>query len=129
MYYIKAVLLLTLLSCLSGCSENEKERTESAFADPVIRDIYTLANRRDASGLVAYANHENAAYRTSFARVSGSVLAPELFEPLQKLLKDPIPYVRLYAAYAVGQYRDTTALPALEKAIKKATIPEIKAEV
>lgn len=129
MYRIKAFLVFALLACFSSCSEDKKERTESAFSDPVIRDIYTLAYQRNASQLLTYSNHENAAYRTSFARVSGSVLAPKLFEPLQKLLRDPIPYVRLYAAFSVGQYRDTTALPALEKAIKKATIPEIKAEV
>ncbi len=129
MNHIKTVAVYAILLFVWSCSETPEERRESVFADPVIRDIYTLADRRDASGLKAYADHENAAYRTSFARVSGSVLAPELFEPLQKLMKDPIPYVRMYATFSVGQYRDTTALPALEKAIKKATIPEIKAEV
>src|SRR5690606_27283425 len=64
-----------------------------------------------------------------YARTMGSVLDTLALESLYKLMRDPVPYVRMFAAFAVGQYRDTASLPALEKAIKKATIPEIKAEV
>src|SRR5690606_40614439 len=79
--------------------------------------------------LAPFAESETAAYRMAYARTMGSVQDTLGLEKLHELMRDPVPYVRMFAAFAVGQYRDPASLPALEKAIKKASIPEIKAEV
>lgn len=122
-------LFLTLV-ILSSCTHNNSEFEESsnAFDDPILRTLYSAANQRDLETFNAFAQHNVPAYRMTYARLQGTVLDSSGFDTTLKLLKDPIPYVRLFAAFSVGQYRDTLALPALEKAIQKGTIPEIKAE-
>lgn len=121
---------IVLCLALAACSQpNTADQDEvNVFNDPILREVYSAALNRDVEKLRPFATHKSPAYRMAFARLQGSVLDTSLFEPTLKLLKDPIPYVRLFAVFAVGQMADTTALPALERAIKKATIPEIKAE-
>lgn len=119
-----------LCLALAACSQPDTAGLdkENAFNDPVLREVYTAALNRDAEKMRPFASNSTPAYRMAFARLQGSVLDTSLFEPTLKLLKDPIPYVRLFAVFAVGQMADTAALPDLERAIKKATIPEITAE-
>ncbi len=128
-YIALKILLCSLLFASCQNASHQNSDVTNAFSDPVLREIYDAADQRDAIRLLPYSENETAAYRMAFARVVGSFTDSALYQPICKLLKDPIPYVRLYAAFAVGQYRDTTSLPVLEKAIKKATIPEVKAEV
>ncbi len=123
------LLLCSLLFASCQNTSREKNNQNNAFGDPTLREIYDAADQRNSNKLLPYAQNETAAYRMAFARVVASFTDSTLYGPVCKLLKDPIPYVRLYAAFAVGQYSDTTSLPILEKAIKKATIPEVKAEV
>ncbi len=125
-------LILFCLTLLGfGCSEGQKkeESANNAFSDPELRKIYDAADQRNFDLLAPFAESETAAYRMAYARSMGSVQDTLALENLYDLMRDPVPYVRMFAAFAVGQYRDTTSLPALEKAIKKATIPEIKAEI
>lgn len=116
---------------LSSCGQDgEYQRdTDNVFSDKTLQEIYDAANQNDIEALNYYATHEVAAYRMAYARCMGSVQDSSALENLYTLMSDPIPYVRLFASFAVGQYSDTTSLRALEKALKKATIPEIKAEV
>ncbi len=125
------LISLFILLVSLGCSrpKNLEEGKENAFSDPVLREIYRVADERDAEQLLPYFDHETAAYRMAAARCAASMTDSLFIESLSNLLKDPVPYVRLHAAFAVGQYRDSTWLPDLERAIKKSTIPEIKAEV
>lgn len=122
-------LIILLISI--GCSRKKEhgERSENAFSDPILREIYQVADERNVEKLLPYFDHETAAYRMAAARCAASMTDSLFIESLSDLLKDPIPYVRLHAAFAVGQYRDSLWLPDLERAIKKSTIPEIKAEV
>lgn len=99
------------------------------FEDAALVQMYDAADGRDAAALLSYADNEVAAYRRAFARLVGSMPDSVLFAALAKLLADPIPYVRLEAAWAIGQYRDTIALEVLETTMRKATIPEVKAEL
>lgn len=120
--------ILTLF-IFSSCSESSEDiEKQSVFDDPTIVDIYNAAYRGDSTALVAYAQSETPAYRMAYARLMGSRLPEEAPDVLEDLLLDPIPYVRLYAAFSVGQIGNEKSLPALEKGFKKATIPEIKAE-
>jgi cyclophilin family peptidyl-prolyl cis-trans isomerase/HEAT repeat protein len=122
------LLALSVQACDDG-SPREVIGERNMFEDQVLVEMYTAADRRDAEALLTYANHETAAYRRAFARLVGSMTDSLLLPPLAALLSDPIPYVRLEAAWAIGQYRDTLALEYLETAIRKATIPEVKAEL
>ncbi len=124
-----AAVLLLFTACKTHVNEQTDESELNAFVDPVLIEIYDAADRRDYTTLSAYATHETAAYRMAYARCMASFLDPNGFELIGKLLTDPIPFVRLHAAFAAGQYRDTMMLQFLEPAIKKASIPEIKAEL
>lgn len=131
MRIFQSSLFILLLISIFGCSDS-KTRNDSgknAFIDSELRQIYNAADMRDYALLAPFAESETAAYRMAYARTMGSVQDTFALESLYKLMRDPVPYVRMFAAFAVGQYRDTTSLPALEKAFKKATIPEIKAEI
>lgn len=131
---MRYLILLLIWACfaLSGCNTrpHEPESSINAFSsDTVLQSIYHATDLRSHQDLLPYLNHETAAYRMAAARCAASMTDSLLRDPLSDLLRDPVPYVRLHAAFAVGQYRDTILLPGLEKAIKKATIPEIKSEV
>lgn len=123
--------LISLLTILAGCGQNpDSNQVESnPFNDPVIRKIYTAADQRDYSKLKPYADSDNAAYRYAYTRVMGSVTDTAALPDLYELMKDFRPNIRLYAAFAVGQYRDTTNLIPLQYFLKKESIPEIKAEM
>lgn len=127
----KHLVYILFIVSIFGCSggPRHEEVGNNAFTDAELRQIYDIADQRDYEALAPYAHHETAAYRMAYARSMGSVQDPAALEELYKLMRDPIPYVRMFAAFAVGQYRDSTSLPALEKAFKKATIPEIKSEL
>ena len=126
---IVALLLFSLIFGSCGDRDRIAIGEQNAFEDPLLREMYSLADQREAAALIPYHQHETAAYRRAFARLVGSMPDSVLFEPLSRLLSDPIPYVRLEAAWAIGQYRDTLALRNLESAIRKASIPEVKAEL
>lgn len=120
------------LVLIVGCGDSQPREAigeVNMFEDATLVSMYDAADKRDALSLLPYAEHETAAYRRAFARLVGSMPDSVLLEPVGKLLADPIPYVRLEAAWAIGQYKDTLALAYLEKAIRKATIPEVKAEL
>jgi cyclophilin family peptidyl-prolyl cis-trans isomerase/HEAT repeat protein len=120
---------LLMTSCSTRPVEPVESEAPNAFSDPTVVEIYDAADRRDIDALTPFATHDIAAYRMAYARCMASVLHPTGAETIGKLLSDPIPYVRLHASFAAGQYRDTLMLLHLEGAIKKASIPEIKAEL
>lgn len=125
------LLFITQLFILMACNTrvSEKSEDQSPFNDPVIREIYDAADRRDYAALKPFADDDNPGYRFAYARVMGSITDPAAAEDLYKLMKDFRPDIRLYTAFAIGQYRDTIHLMALEHYLKKETIPEIKAEI
>lgn len=125
---ITAVFAFLLFAC-GAPPEERAVGGGNIFEDPEIVKLYAAADRRDAEALIPAARSNVAAYRRVFARLSGSVQDPVLLGVLTPLMGDPIPYVRLEAAWAVGQFRDTLALEALEKTMRKATIPEVKSEL
>ncbi len=127
-YKLLASITLSLF-IFASCSEGgEAPQKQSVFDDQTFVEIYNAAHRGDSIALSQYAQSETPAYRMAYARLMGSRLPAEAPEVLEDLLLDPIPYVRLYAAFSVGQIGNEKSLPALEKGFKKATIPEIKAE-
>lgn len=113
-----------------GCSTpSPNTKVEGIFHDTVMVEIYNAAHRRDTASLINFLKHETPAYRMTASKLLGSLPSENCPSELLEALMDPIPYVRLYSAFSVGQYRDEKSLPNLEKAFKKATIPEIKAEL
>ena len=131
MRQFKHFIFISLIFIGFGCSDsaNRNDSANNAFIDPELRQIYDAADMRNYDRLAPFAESETAAYRMAYARTMGSVQDTLGLEKLYELMRDPVPYVRMFAAFAVGQYREPASLPALEKAIKKASIPEIKAEV
>ncbi|NEN24783.1 hypothetical protein G3O08_14855 [Cryomorpha ignava] len=128
-FRFSSIILLIIIVFSCSDSKNRDDSGKNAFTDSELRLIYDAADMRKYALLAPFAESETAAYRMAYARTMGSVQDTLALESLYKLMRDPVPYVRMFAAFAVGQYRDTTSLPALEKAFKKATIPEIKAEL
>jgi len=126
-FSVLILLIITGFGCTS--SQRKADFGKNAFTDPELRKIYDAADQRNYELLEPFASSETAAYRMAYARTMASFQDTAALGNLYDLMRDPVPYVRMFAAFAVGQYRDTTSLPALEKAIKKATIPEIKAEL
>ena len=136
MHQIRAMAVacswMAALALISACGDGGERQVigeVNMFEDSVLVAMYDAADRRNAAALLPYATHPTAAYRRGFARLVGSMPDSVLLDPLARLLSDPIPYVRLEAAWAIGQYRDTLPLEPLEKAMRKATIPEVKAEL
>ncbi len=125
-FLVPAIFFLIALASCSDRKNTPEKR--SVFDDQIMVEIYNTANRGDSISLAQYAESETPAYRMAYARLMGSRLPEEAPEALEDLLLDPIPYVRLYAAFSVGQIGSEKSLSALEKGFKKATIPEIKAE-
>jgi len=123
---ISILIALAFFAC-SRPSEEIKDR--SVFSDSTIVNIYRSAQRRDTASLLRYLEYETPAYRMAAAKLIGSMPSGGSPTELLEALTDPIPYVRIHAAFAVGQFRDEKALAPLEKAFKKSTIPEIKAEL
>lgn len=125
LFVLGALSIFIFASC---GNQNKSAEKQSVFEDLTMVGIYDFANQGDTAALYSYAESETAAYRMAYARLMGSVLPEVAPEALEDLLMDPIPYVRLYAAFAIGQIGNEKSLPVLDKAFKKATIPEIKAE-
>ncbi len=121
-----------LILAVAACGDGRPRQVIgelNMFEDETLRSMYAAADERNATELLSYAEHSTAAYRRGFARLAGSMPDSSLLPAVAKLLSDPIPYVRLEAAWAIGQWRDTLALASLETAMRKATIPEVKAEL
>lgn len=128
--YSFCLLFLSIL-LFSACKENsnQPETDVNPFSDPILQDIYNAADRRDYAKLKPFATDENSTYRYAFARVMGSVIDTAGLPELYKLQNETRPDIRLYTAFALGQYRDTINLSPLQSFLKKETIPEIKAEI
>jgi len=131
MHILKYLVLVIAVGLMTAaCTDSEQRREQkSLFDDENLVAIYDAAYRGDTLSLATYAISEKPAYRMAYARLMGSVTPEHAPDILLDLLTDAIPYVRLYAAFAVGQIGNEKSLPALEKAFKKSTIPEIKAEL
>ena len=127
--YFLAFLFIAYLLAACTSAPREDASAPNAFNDTTLQRIYRFADKRDAQNLLPYFENQTAAYRMAAARCAASMTDSLFVEPITKLLTDPVPYVRLHAAFASGQYHNESWLPALEKAIKKASIPEIKAEI
>ena len=54
-------LIILLISI--GCSRKKEhgERSENAFSDPILREIYQVADERNVEKLLPYFDHETAA--------------------------------------------------------------------
>jgi cyclophilin family peptidyl-prolyl cis-trans isomerase len=83
--------------------------------DDVLRDIYTLQDKREGAQLLSYLKHKKERYREASALAFASVQDTTAIDALLKVLsKDKSVEVRKAAAYSLGQlYR-----PALTKSLK-----------
>ncbi|MCH2216137.1 MAG: peptidylprolyl isomerase [Flavobacteriales bacterium] len=131
MVSLKNLFFLVLSGALVfSCGTPKNDPVEqSPFADPVVVEMYDAAAKGDTAYIAKFADAKEAIYRMIYARLMASIQPNTAPEALEDLLIDPIPYVRLYSAFAVGQIGNQKSLPALEKALNKTTIPEIKAEL
>jgi cyclophilin family peptidyl-prolyl cis-trans isomerase len=129
-FLLRKLSVAAFILFLYACGRTDQgDANQSIFFDSTIRAMYDARTKGDTAFLKSFGDAEQAAYRALYAKLMGSLTPKDAPEDLKKLLRDPIPYVRLYAAFAIGQIGDEKALPDLEKAFKKATIPEIKAEL
>jgi len=124
-----AFLIFSVLFLFS-CAHTENDPViQSPFNDSIVVQMYDAAAVGDTAFIERYATSSNPVHRTVYAKLMASIQPLVAPKSLEGLLVDPIPYVRLYAAFAVGQVGSKESLHSLEKAFKKATIPEIKSEL
>lgn len=108
-------LLLSFAACMPPQPEAFKG-DELNVADPQIRHILDLQDRRQADSLYPYLQLEDPNLRFAAARALASVREDEALPHLLPLLEDEVLEVRTAAAYAVGQIGSSEALPALAEA-------------
>ncbi len=114
-----------------------KNAVKNIFQDKTLRDIYTLQNRRDTTGLLTCFKDKNPLYRRAAAMAFGSVQDIAAIQPLCALLQDADAGVRSATAFALGQTNDNSdkkeeenkAETALIEAFKKETEPDVKRHI
>ncbi len=89
------------------------EGDEMNAANPEIRRILDLQDRRLTDSLYPYLQHEDPNLRFAASRALASVRDEKSMEKLIPLLQDEVLEVRTAAAYALGQIGRPEALPAL----------------
>lgn len=108
------MLVALWLSVIVGCvpPETNSGSTDTVVVDlgkPIIQRLYQLQDQRLTDSLLRYCNHPNATVRyvaaLSFASSRDSAAVPILVD----LLKDPVPPVRMAAAFSLGQIGDKKA--------------------
>jgi len=108
-----SLLGATLLLAACARTPHASLDLSNKYHDGVMRQIGTLQDERNATGLLPFLSHANPAYRTEAALAFASVQAPVAVPGLLPLLRDADPSVRRAAAYALGQIGDSSAVDTL----------------
>jgi len=132
--FLMVVLCMTAIACHTGSikiqgGEKAAPAEKNIFQDRVLRQIYTLQNRRDARGLINYLKDKNPEYRRAAALAFASVQSTQGVEPLAGLLADDHKAVRSASAYALGQVKDKAAVPFLIKAYDREQSPAVRRDI
>lgn len=103
--------LTSILLIFSVCALHAQNRFSG---DQVLRDIYTLQDARNTSGLIPYLSNSRESYRLAaveaFASVQDTTAIPELIKVLSH---DKSKSVKAAAAYSLGQLYRPQLLPVL----------------
>lgn len=99
------------------------------FADPVLRQLYTLQDERNTTALLSYLHHPNAAYRQEAALAFASVQDTLAISPLLSSLSDTTAAIRAAAAYALGQIGHKKAQPGITRHLSQEKRPQVQAEL
>ena len=100
---------------LAACARTPRPSAALAnkYHDPVLRQIGTAQDERNAAALLPFLASPSPVYRREAALALASVQAPAAVPALLPLLRDAAPAVRQAAAYALGQTGDSTAVDSL----------------
>lgn len=111
-------MLSALLAVVSCVPPDGPERMQVRISpeDPVVQQIWTYQNRQQLDSLLHFFGHKQATYRYLAAIALASYQPPEAGDSLIYLLADPVDSVRMAAAYALGQLRDTAYAAPLAEA-------------
>ena len=91
------------------------------YADPVIREIHGLADRRDVDGLLPYLTNDNLTYRGEALVCLGSVQAIGIGDSILQAMQVDADGIRMMGAFALGQTWDSSTIPVILKALEKET--------
>jgi cyclophilin family peptidyl-prolyl cis-trans isomerase/HEAT repeat protein len=111
---MKTYILSTILLFMA-CSVTAQTSSQpiNKFTDPVLRDIYTKGNARQATGLIEYLGHSNPTYRSEAVLFFASFHDTTSLPALYPLLQDQNVTVRQHTAFAIGQMRKSSSIHAL----------------
>ena len=100
------VALMLMAGCAGGSTPTVAEAPQpiNKFDNPKLRQIYDLADRREADSLLPYLSDQSALIRENAALAYGSVQDPGAGPQLEALLQDSSSKVVLAAAWAIGQW-------------------------
>jgi cyclophilin family peptidyl-prolyl cis-trans isomerase/HEAT repeat protein len=133
----KSYTYLLALATLAACQQPPQQSLtpEAApsglnkFADPTLRELYTLQDERKTTELLNYLNHPKALYRQeaalAFASVQDTLAIPQLLSSLS----DTTANIRLASAYALGQIGHKKAQHAMIRMIQQESHPQVQAEL
>jgi cyclophilin family peptidyl-prolyl cis-trans isomerase/HEAT repeat protein len=102
-------VLVTVITLIS-CGEKKGGKTANKFSDTELQRIHTLADTRNANGLMAFFKSPNNTHRAEAVLCAGSVQDVTMQTELMSMLQDSIAELRVNAAYALGQLADQNVL-------------------
>ncbi|WP_161890235.1 peptidylprolyl isomerase [Pontibacter russatus] len=121
------------LVSLTACQYLPLRRAEAPkpaankFSDGTLRQIYTLQDERNTTGLLPFLSNPSPQYRTAAALAFASVQDTLAVPTLVHLLADTAVAVRRAAAYALGQTGSAQAEQELISHLKQEQAPEVQA--
>lgn len=121
-------VLMALIS-LIACGEKKSSKSANKFGDTELQRIHTLADVRNANGLMAFFKSPNSTHRAEAVICAASVQDVTMQSELLNLLHDSIAEVRANAAYALGQLADQSALDDLMSHYEPETETEVRGNI
>ncbi len=118
---------LLLLSACQTIPLQSRKPELNKFADPNLRDIYTLQDERNTAALLSYLQDGKQTYRQEAALAFASVQDTLALPQLLSLLTDTAAEVRSAAGYAIGQIGHNKAEEALVRHIEQETNSTVQA--
>ena len=108
---IAPLLVFLCFFLASGCSNLSPDEMSPAskFDDPMFRQIADFQDARNTYELLSFLSDDNPKYREEAAKAFGSIQDSVALPMLYELLSDETAAVKIAAAYAIGQTKDTTS--------------------
>jgi len=130
MKYIRFTILSILIFVIFGCVKEKHEKpAPNIFADPVIKEIFNLQDKRDAEDIYRFLKDRNPLYRKYAALSFGTIQDIKSVPKLLPLLNDLDCGVRESVAYSLGQIGSSEAEVSLQNSFEKEINDSVKNQI